>query len=152
MHKTIIADTSCLIILSNIQELEILNKVYGEIVTTPEIASEFGDQLPPWISIVKVEDFSRQEILELQIDKGEASALALALEIKDCLVIIDDFRARKTAERLGINYTGTIGVIVRAKVAGVIQSIKPILAKIKATNFRISTEIESQALKASGEE
>lgn len=46
MPKTIISDTSCFIILSNIGELNLLQKVYGQIITTIEIAAEFGEQLP----------------------------------------------------------------------------------------------------------
>jgi len=46
MPKTIISDTSCFIILTNIDEIELLHKIYGEIVTTPEIASEYGEILP----------------------------------------------------------------------------------------------------------
>jgi predicted nucleic acid-binding protein len=43
MPKAIISDTSCFIILTNIGELELLQKVYGQIVTTPEIVAEFGE-------------------------------------------------------------------------------------------------------------
>jgi len=67
----------------------------------------------------------------MQIDKGESSAIALALETPESTVILDDYRARKIAEQLGVNYTGTIGVIIRAKIIGVIPAIKPILSKIK---------------------
>ena len=35
MPKAIISDTSCFIILTNIGELDLLRKVYGQIVTTP---------------------------------------------------------------------------------------------------------------------
>ncbi len=45
MPKAIISDTSCFIILTNIGELELLQKVYGQIVTTPEIVAEFGEPL-----------------------------------------------------------------------------------------------------------
>jgi predicted nucleic acid-binding protein len=48
MHKTIISDTSCFIILANIGELEILHKVYGQIVTTVDIATEYGEVLFPF--------------------------------------------------------------------------------------------------------
>lgn len=77
MPKTIIADTSCFIILTNIGELELLHKVYGEIITTIEIASEYGDALPKWVEIKSVRDKYRQQLLEMQIDKGESSAIAL---------------------------------------------------------------------------
>lgn len=60
MHKTIISDTSCFIILSNIGELELLHKVYGEVITTIEIATEFGDTLPDWVKIKKVTDSYKQ--------------------------------------------------------------------------------------------
>lgn len=151
MHKTIISDTSCFIILSKIEKLDLLKSVYGQIVTTSDIVEEFGEQLPDWIIIEHVADKSRQRILELQIDRGESSAIALALETQNCTLILDDFKARKIAQQLGITITGTIGVIVKAKLIGIIPSIKPYIEKIKETNFRISAEIELQALKEAEE-
>ncbi|OYU57357.1 MAG: DUF3368 domain-containing protein [Chitinophagaceae bacterium BSSC1] len=151
MPKTIISDTSCFIVLSNIGELNLLQKVYGQIITTIEIATEFGDQLPDWVSIHQVTDKYRQQLLEMQIDKGESSAIALALETPDCTIILDDYKARKIADQLGLHFTGTIGVIVKAKLKGVIPSIKPILSKIKTTDFRLYSELELLALKEAGE-
>ena len=89
--------------------------------------------------------------MELQIDRGESSAIALALETPNSTVILDDYKARKIAERLGITLTGTIGVIIKAKLNGTIPSVKPLLEKIKQTNFRLSAEIEAQALKEANE-
>lgn len=151
MPKTIISDTSCFIVLSNIGELNLLQKVYGQIITTIEIATEFGDQLPDWVSIHQVTDKYRQQLLEMQIDKGESSAIALALETPDCTIILDDYKARKIADQLGLHFTGTIGVIVKAKLKGIIPSIKPILSKIRTTDFRLSSELELLALKEAGE-
>ena len=151
MHKTIISDTSCLIILANIGELELLHEVYGQIVTTVDIAMEFGESLPEWVEVVTVKDKYRQQLLEMQIDKGESSAIALALETPDSTMILDDNKARKVASQLGLIFTGTIGVIIKAKLNGTIPSIKPLLEKIKQTNFRLSSEIELQALKEAGE-
>ena len=141
MPKIIISDTSCFIVLTNIGELDLLHKVYGQIITTIDIATEFDEALPDWVEIQNVSDKYRQQLLEMQIDKGESSAIALALETPDCTVILDDYKARKIAERLGINITGTIGVIVKAKLKGVIPSIKPLLEKIKQTDFRLSSAI-----------
>jgi predicted nucleic acid-binding protein len=151
MHKTIISDTSCFIILSKIEQLDLLKSIYGEIITTSDIAEEFGEKLPDWVMIENVVDKSKQRILELQIDRGESSAIALALEIQNSSLILDDFKARKIAQQLGISFTGTIGVIIKAKLNGIIPSIKPYLEKIKDTNFRISAEIELQALKEAKE-
>jgi predicted nucleic acid-binding protein len=151
MRKTIISDTSCFIILTNIGELDLLQKVYGRVITTLDIAIEYGDLLPEWVEIVTVKDQYRQKILETQVDKGESSAIALALEIPNSLVILDDYKARKLATQLGIDFTGTIGVIIKAKISGIIPSIKPFLEKINHTNFRLSVEVQLLALKSANE-
>jgi predicted nucleic acid-binding protein len=151
MPKTIISDTSCFIILSNIGELELLHKVYGQITTTPDIVAEFGETMPDWVEIAAATDSYRQQLLEMQIDKGEASAIALALEIPGSTIILDDYKARKIAKQLNLAYTGTIGVIIKAKLLGVIPAIKPFLQKIKQTGFRLSADIELQALMEAGE-
>ncbi len=52
MPKTIISDTSCLILLSNINELELLNNLYGTIITTNEVATEYGLPLPQWFLLL----------------------------------------------------------------------------------------------------
>ena len=75
----------------------------------------------------------------------------MALETPNSTIILDDNKARKIANQLGLTYTGTIGVIVKAKLKGLIPSIEPILEKIKQTDFRISVEIEIQALKQANE-
>lgn len=150
-RNTIIADTSCFIVLSKIGELDLLQKVYGQVTTTIEIVVEFGEILPEWVTIEAVADKQKQLILELQIDKGEASAIALALETEGSTVILDDYKARKIAEQLNVHYTGTLGVIIKAKKQGVIPSIKPIVEKIKTTDFRLSPELEQIALEIAGE-
>jgi predicted nucleic acid-binding protein len=151
MLKTVIADSSCFIILSNIGELTLLSKVFGQVVTTIEVSEEFGEPLPDWVEIKASSDKYRKQILEMQVDKGEASAIALALEIDGCTLIVDDYKARKIAVSLGIEITGTLGVIIKAKLNGTIPSIKPYLEKIKRTDFRMSEELLLQALRESGE-
>jgi len=151
MHKTIICDTSCFIVLTNIGDLDLLRKVYGQIFTTPEVASEYGESLPEWIIIERPVNIQMQQLLELQLDKGESSAIALALMTPECTIILDDITARKIAERLGLEITGTLGVIIKAKLNGIIPSIKPLIEKIKTTNFRLTPDIELQALVAAKE-
>ena len=131
--------------------MDLLESVYGQIVTTVEIANEFGETLPSWVEIVSVKDKIRQQLLEMQIDKGESSAIALALETPESTIILDDYKARKVATQLGLTFTGTLGVIIKAKLSGKIDAIKPLLEKIKETDFRISPEIEKEALKEAGE-
>src|SRR5882757_2440910 len=102
MPDVVIADTSCFIILSNINELAILQKLYNQIITTPDVVNEFGVDLPEWVIIKSPSDRQKQLILEQQVDKGEASAIALALEIPQSLIILDDLEARTLAKHLGI--------------------------------------------------
>jgi predicted nucleic acid-binding protein len=151
MHKIIISDTSCFIILTNIGELHLLQKLYSKITTTVEIATEFGEPLPEWVEILSVKSKDTQRLLEMQIDKGESSAIALALEISDSLLILDDIKARKVATQLGLSITGTLGIIIKSKLEGIIPSVIPILNKIKQTDFRLSNEVELQVLKAAME-
>ncbi len=99
MPKKIISDTSCLIVLTNIGELEILHKLYGQIITTIEIATEYGEHLPGWIEIVNVNDKSKQLLLELKLDRGESSAKALALETPNSTIILDDNKSGKIAHQ-----------------------------------------------------
>lgn len=151
MPRVIISDTSCLIILTKIGELELLRTLYKTVTITEEIVEEYGENLPDWIRVQQVKDHYSQQLLEMHIGKGEASAIALALESDDPVLILDDWKARKVAERLGIRVTGTLGVIIKAKKSGIIPSIKPSLKKIRETDFRISEELEKAVLKEAGE-
>ncbi len=130
-EQIVIADTSCFIILTKVNELELLRQVYGQVKTTVDIAIEFGEVLHDWVIVNMVADSERQQALERQIDRGEASAIALALESPNSTVILDDYKARQVAKGLGIKFTGTIGIIMRAKHKGIILSIKPIFRKNK---------------------
>jgi predicted nucleic acid-binding protein len=151
MQKVILSDTSCLILLDKIGELNLLTELFGAIVVTQEIADEFKNELPDWIRVENASNKTYQKILEASLDKGEASAIAFALEQSDCLLIIDDYKGRKYAEQLGIKITGTLGVIINAKLKGHIKSVKPILDKIKATDFRLTLELERMTLVKAGE-
>src|SRR3954463_3923834 len=115
MHRIVIADTSCLIVLEKIQQLSLLQKIYSEIITTPEIQIEFGDTLPDWVLIRSAENSKLHQELEIKLDRGEASAIALGLELINCTIILDDLKARKTAEIYKLSYTGTLGLLMKAK-------------------------------------
>jgi predicted nucleic acid-binding protein len=146
MPKTVIADTSCFIVLEKINELSLLNKIYREVITTPEIATEFNKPLPDWISIIETKNKLVQRELESKIDVGEASAIALGLEIPNCSIILDDLKARKIAASLKLDFTGTLGVIVKAKQLNLIDSVKPIIRKLREAGLRFSEEIEKDIL------
>jgi len=151
MHKIVISDASCFIILHKIGEMDLLRKVYGSVSTTPEVAAEFGEKLPNWVLIEQVKDRKYIEFLQTIVDEGESSAIALAKEMESPLLIIDDLKARKLASKLNLKYTGTIGVIHKAKQIGVIEQIKPIIDKLLLTDFRIADKILEELFKKNNE-
>lgn len=151
MHRIVISDTSCLILLHKIGELDLLRKVYDSVSTTPEVVEEFQDELPNWIKIESVRDKKYQAFLETQIDWGEASAIALAIETNADLLLLDDLKARRMATKLNLKITGTLGVIHRAKQIGVIEAVRPLIEKLKATNFRIAENIIEELLRRNNE-
>lgn len=150
MPETIIADASSFIILSNIGELEILKETYGTVVSTSVVLSEFGEPVPEWVFVR--DPTSQSNINSIKnLGKGETSAIALAIEIVDSVLILDDQQARNVALQIGLSVTGTLGVLVRAKANGVIPAIKPLIEKMRRTNFRVSENIELEALQKAGE-
>lgn len=90
-------------------------------------------------------------MLEAVLDKGEASAIALALERENCLLIIDEVRGRKLANQLGLTVTGTLGVLAQARHNEYIPSLRQLLDKVKQTDFRLSEQLVQETLKQVGE-
>ncbi len=79
--KVIIADTSCLILYEKINQFEILEKTFGELFITKEVADEFGYDLPDWIKIVEISEKEKYLRLTEHLGSGEASSIILALEM-----------------------------------------------------------------------
>jgi predicted nucleic acid-binding protein len=151
MPKIVISDTSTLILFHKIGEFNLLHQVYGELITTPEIANEFGESLPEWITIQSAKDLKYQDFLCTQVDPGEASAIALATEYEDVLLLLDDLKARKLANQLKLKVTGTLGVIHKARQLSVINKVRPLIEKLKLTDFRIADNIVEEILKLNNE-
>jgi uncharacterized protein len=141
----IISDTSSLIALDRINKTEILKQTFTFIFTTPEVRNEFGN-LPSWVIIKEVSDRSKQKQLENSVDKGEASTIALALEIKNSVLLIDEKKGRKLAKSLDIKIIGTLKALLIAKERGVISEIKPLLEELRSQKFRFSKLLLNEVL------
>lgn len=148
-YSIVIADTTCFILLDKIGEMELLRILFGTVTTTNIIAEEFGSALPIWVKIETVKDTQFQSTLD--IDPGEASAIALAMEIGSSLLILDDGKGRKAAQRLNLNFTGSLGLFLKAKTAGIIPAIQPIIAKVQQTDFRYTEAVLQEILSLAGE-
>ncbi|RUA32186.1 MAG: DUF3368 domain-containing protein [Bacteroidetes bacterium] len=149
--EVIISDTSCLILLSKIDKLDLLKKFSDSIYVTPDIKSEFGNELPDWIKVKAPKNKAYQELLELDLDAGESSAISLTFELENSILILDDLKGRYLAEKLKLRFSGTFGLILKAKQLGIIDKVKPILDEIKQTNFRFSEKLFELVLKEAGE-
>ncbi len=149
VYEVVIADTTCFILLDKIGELNLLRSLFGSVVTTTIIASEFGDSLPEWVRIKEVKDVLFQSTLD--VDRGEASAIALAIESPPSLIVLDDDKARKKARKLQLNVTGTLGLFLKAKREGIIPDVKSMLIKVQKTNFHYSESVFNEILKLAGE-
>jgi predicted nucleic acid-binding protein len=74
----------------------------------------------------------------MDLDEGEASSIALSLDMENPILMLDELKGRKIAEKLNLRYSGTFGLILKAKQPGLINIVKPNLDKIKSTNFRFN--------------
>jgi hypothetical protein len=68
---------------------------------------------------------------------GEREALALAIERPGSRVLLDDRYARLVATTLGIPVIGTLGILLRAKRAGHLNEVRPLLDRLDALGFRV---------------
>ena len=115
MPRVIIADANCLILLEKIGALHLLHQLYGQLLMTDTVAAEYGLSLPTWVVVQAVQNARQVQVLALTLDPGEVSAIALALKQPECLLIIDEQRARGVAQQLGLAITGSLGVLLEAK-------------------------------------
>lgn len=141
MDKIIISDTSCLIALSNIGQLTLLNRLFQHVYITREVLNEFENLVPVWIIIKEVKDLEKQFAFEKRLDRGEASALALALETDNSLLIIDEIKGRKFAQSLNIDIIGTIGILLLAHKKGLLDNLSDIIRLLVENGFRVSQSI-----------
>jgi len=151
MREVIISDTTCLITLTRMGELELLERLYHHVWITPVVAREYGGGLPNWIGIKEVKDKSRQDDFESILDPGESSTIALALETPNCMVIIDEAKGRKIAREHNIPIIGLLGILIQAKQQGVIPAVRPKLELLRKFGFRFSSQLEQTVLKMADE-
>lgn len=155
--QKVISNSSSIIHLAKIGKLQLLKEYFGTI-TVPEavfkecVAEGKGrDEIEiiknaDWIKALPVNDRNLVKLLRAYIDDGEAEAITLSLEIGADLILIDETEAREKARLYGLKISGTIGILLRAKFDGKIDSLKENLIRLKETGFRISNELMTKAL------
>lgn len=158
----VICDTSPLQYLYQLDLLHILPALAGQVIVPPAVVGELaagralGMSLPDvtlldWVS---VRHPVSEPALPLVVDlgPGETQVLMLALESHDAIVVLDDALARQTAEALDIRLTGTLGLLLDAKRAGLVAVVAPLLDKLQALRFRLAPHTRTAVLRLAGEE
>jgi uncharacterized protein len=156
-----ISNTSPLLYLHQAGALDILPRLYGEIVIPAQVQAELregcrlGFNVPdtdtmPWIHVQAIVPVPQIAVFEL--DGGEAAVLSLAVTRADCIVLLDDGPARSAARSLGIPVVGTLGVLVAAKRLGVLPLVRPLLDKLIGLGFRLPPALRRSVLVQAGED
>lgn len=161
MHRVVISNTSPIFYLNKLGYLNLLERLYGEIVIPYAVLEELeegekaGEDVPEiseykWMRVRHISVPSHIKIIP-DLGKGEAEVLALALEEKEHLLIIDDSLARRIAKLQSLKFTGTAGILLKAKKEGFINEVEPILNQLKDVGFFLREDMIANILKLSGE-
>jgi predicted nucleic acid-binding protein len=151
LTKSAVVNSTCLIALEGIERLNLLRAVYGEVIAPPAVLEEVAADID-WLVTKEPANPAVSMALQSQLGKGEAAAIALAIEMSDVVIILDDKKARRVARQMGLKVVGTLGTLLRAKRLGIIVEVQPILEELKTVGFRYSTALYNEVLRLSGEE
>ncbi len=121
----VVSNTSPFMNLAVIKQLDIIRQIYGKVIIPDAVSHELASVVPEifnpstiqsfsWMEKRKVENKLLVKSLKLELDSGESEALALAVELKANLLLIDERRGRKIASRFGLKYIGLLGILVDA--------------------------------------
>jgi hypothetical protein len=99
---------------------------------------------------VPLADPRRADLL-VDLDRGEAEAIALALELDADLLIVDERLARRYAQHLDLQITGTLGILLKAKERGLVTEIRPLIHLLRSNRIRLSEDVVQRALELAGE-
>ncbi len=156
--RKVMTNTTPLIALSNINQLELLQKLYGTIIIPQAVMDEIIQDPArkrvrgaSWIKVEQIQDQSQKDIFRARLHAGEVEVMILAREMKADLVIMDDAAAKKTAKFLGLNVTGSLGVLLKAKREGYIEEVKPVMDDLIRDGLFISDVVQRYVLKEAGE-
>lgn len=158
----VISNTSPLQYLHQVGLLDLLPQLVGRVTLPQAVVDELeagrglGYDLPDvaslgWVSVRAPAGPLR--VFSPDLGRGETDVLRLALEAPagDVTLILDDMRAREAAGRLGLKFTGTLGVLLEAKRAGLLTEVKPQLDRLDALGFRVAGETRLAVLRLAGE-
>lgn len=159
----VVSDTSPLINLAIIGELNLLPRIFGNIIVPAAVFDEItvqGADMPgadeirmaDWIEVRQCQDQALFHALKRIVDAGEAEAIVVALEVKADLLLLDERLGRRLARDYNLKILGLLGVLKIAKRKGFLHAVKPSIDKlIRDAGFRISQQLYLEVLIDVGE-
>ena len=162
----VICDSSTLIHLASISRLGLLREFYAEIIIPTAVWQEVvieGQERPGvsevraareggWLSVESAGDERLLQLLKRDLHPGEAEGIAVAMEKQAALVLLDESEARRMADINGLNKTGLIGILIRAKLENKVDSLRFELNALQQQGgFWIDEKLYQQAVEAVGE-
>ena len=156
----VVSNSSPLIHLAKIKKLDLLKDIFERISIPKAVydecvvenfkeANEIKES--EWIIVKKIKNEDLKKALSIYLDDGEAEAITLAIEEKADLILLDDYDAREVARKYGLNITGVIGILLKAKYIKKIRRVKPYLEKLRKTGFWINDDLFSKILRGAKE-
>jgi len=159
-NEPIVINTSPLLALAACDQLELLRRLHRRVVVPHAVITELERgqakplalevERPAWLEVAALAS-APSPLLAAYLDAGEAAVIALAVEQGIRRVVIDERRARMVAKTMGLEVTGSIGVLLRAKSGGLLAEIKPSIEAMQARGIRLSERLLEFALRAAGE-
>lgn len=158
----VVSDATPLIALAKLHHLALLRELFGNLYIPQAVYDEITVSAPTrpganavrradWLQVRIPADKSKVAYLRADLDPGEAEALVLAEELDADWVLIDEIKARLAAESLGIEYIGTVGLLLLAKQRGYVSAIKPLLDTLRSRKFHLSDRVYQGVLRQAGE-
>jgi len=157
----LICDTSPIQYLYQLELLHIIPTLGEKVFVPPavideiEVGRSLGVSLPDpsgldWMTVQR--PLSEQVLpLITNLGPGETEVLMLALEMQEAVAILDDALAREIADTLDLRFTGTLGLLLDAKKAGLVPKVRPLLDKLQALRFRLASHTYEAVLQLAGE-
>lgn len=105
-----------------------------------------------WVEVKSCHNHSLMQTLTEKLDPGEAEAIALALEIQANLILMDEDLGRKIALQYHLQPLGILGILLKAKKAGLIVAVKPLMDNlIVKARFFVHQNLYDDVLQLAGE-
>lgn len=103
-----------------------------------------------WLQVYTVSAIPAE--IPAELDQGEREAIALALEISEQRILLDEREARQVAQRFGLQVIGTLGILLLAKDNQVILQVQPLLdGMMSMAQYWVATTLYQQVLRKAGE-